>query len=122
MKIIKINITCLVALLSVLFIGCEVDYKDIDTLGKADSGASEVSINLDLFVAGSWTPDQVATSAGELKVEKYDLFIFKVSSDGNYLEYKEMNITRMLLKWYRIIRVLRLGIEILFCLQVGRNG
>ena len=38
MKIIKINITCLVALLSVLFIGCEVDYKDIDTLGKADSG------------------------------------------------------------------------------------
>lgn len=32
MKIIKINITCLVALLSVLFIGCEVDYKDIDTL------------------------------------------------------------------------------------------
>ncbi len=81
------------ALLSVLFIGCEVDYKDIDTLGKADSGASEVSINLDLFVAGSWTPDQVAATAGELKVEKYDLFIFKVSSEGNYLEYKEMNIT-----------------------------
>ena len=73
MKIIKINITCLVALLSVLFIGCEVDYKDIDTLGKADSGASEVSINLDLFVAGSWTPDQVAASAGELKVERYHL-------------------------------------------------
>lgn len=93
MKIIKINIIFLVTLLSVLFIGCEVDYKDIDTLGKADSDASEVSINLDLFVAGSWTPDLVAATAGELKVEKYDLFIFKVSSDGNYLEYKEMNIT-----------------------------
>lgn len=92
MRIIKINIAFLVTLLSVLFIGCEVDYKDIDTLGKADSGASEVSINLDLFVAGSWTPEQVVATAGELKVEKYDLFIFKVSSDGNYLEYKEMNI------------------------------
>ena len=92
MRIIKINIAFLVTLLSVLFIGCEVDYKDIDTLGKANSGASEVSINLDLFVAGSWTPEQVVATAGELKVEKYDLFIFKVSSDGNYLEYKEMNI------------------------------
>lgn len=82
----------MVTLLSVLFIGCEVDYKDIDTLGKADSSVSEVSINLDLFVAGTWTPEQIVATAGELKVEKYDLFIFKVSSDGNYLEYKEMNI------------------------------
>ena len=122
MKIIKINITCLVALLSVLCIGCEVDYKDIDTLGKADSGASEVSINLDLFVAGSWTPDQVAASAGELKVEKYDLFIFKVSSDGNYLEYKEMNITPDASEMVPYNQSIKIGNRNIVCLQVGRNG
>lgn len=93
MKIIKINITFLLLLFSVLFTGCEVDYKDVDTLGKVDNGTSEISINLDLFVAGCWTPNQVSAAERELKVEKYDLFIFKVASDGNYLEYKEMNIT-----------------------------
>ena len=35
MRIIKINIAFLVTLLSVLFIGCEVDYKDIDNIRQS---------------------------------------------------------------------------------------
>ena len=92
MKIIKVYITSVLALLLILFIGCEVDYKDVDTLGKADSGSAEIDISLNLFVAGNWTPDQVSATEKEMKVEKYDLFVFKVSSEGNYLEYKEVNI------------------------------
>lgn len=92
MKILKINITILFSIFLMLFIGCEVDYKDIDTLGKADSGSSEININLNVFVSGSWVPDQAATIE-EMKVEKYDIFVFRVSSEGNYLEYKEMAVT-----------------------------
>lgn len=80
MKIIKVYITSVLALLLILFIGCEVDYKDVDTLGKADSGSAEINVSLNLFVAGNWTPDQVSATEKEMKVEKYDLFVFKVSS------------------------------------------
>lgn len=92
MNMIKKKTVFLFTLILALFAGCEVDYNDINTLGKVDPGSNEITMNLDLFVSGNWTPNQVLASEEEIKVEKYDLLIFKVSSEGNYLEYKETDV------------------------------
>jgi uncharacterized protein (TIGR02145 family) len=80
-------------ILSFIMAGCEVDYKDFNTAGKITTDTTAIKMNLDLFVSGSWISNQaVNASDEEMKVDKYDLFIFSVSSDGNYLEYKETDI------------------------------
>lgn len=63
---------------------CYWDNVDIDT--SAETSAKESTMDIEIRVAGQMIGSAVAPTAEEMQVNLYDLFIFKLSADGNFLE------------------------------------
>lgn len=80
-----------IILLTIVNMSCRIDYVDIDT-GES-KGVEEATLLLDVMVSGSYISMRSAAFQSEMKVDEYDLFIFKATSDGYLLEYLQRNIT-----------------------------
>ena len=79
----------LLSLISVLAVAssCYFDYYDVDN--KALNASESSTVQLDVLVSGQMECASASASEAENSVYSYDIFVFTVSSDGNFLEYAE---------------------------------
>jgi uncharacterized protein (TIGR02145 family) len=66
---------------------CYFDYHDIDT--KSESASAESTVQLDVRLSGKMVCAETAASDEENAVVSYDIYVFRISSEGNFLEYAE---------------------------------
>lgn len=66
---------------------CYFDYHDVD--GKEQSASAPSTIQLDVRMSGQMTCDSKPADDTESAVMSYDIFVFTVSSSGNFLEYAQ---------------------------------
>lgn len=63
---------------------CYWDYVDIDT--SEESAAKESTMNVEVRVAGRMVGSSEVLSDSEMQVNLLDIFVFKMTSEGNFLE------------------------------------
>lgn len=68
---------------------CYFDTKDIDT--SAIAAEQNSTMEVDIRVNGRMVSSSTDATADEMAVSLFDVFVFRVSSEGNYLEYASTN-------------------------------
>lgn len=70
--------------------GCSVDLKDINTSAALAETESEMTV--EVRVGGDLISTRSDATAAEKEVEDFDILVFNVTSDGNFLEYADFGL------------------------------